>query len=103
IDRNTIDFLLDEPIAFFLSLLSMHECAIVSYDETAHADRRRLRPSGAGPFRIDEVVEGERVRLVRNHTYWVANQPLLDELNFRLDLRSARDGGGAVPRSGRDV
>jgi peptide/nickel transport system substrate-binding protein/oligopeptide transport system substrate-binding protein len=63
----------------------------------------RLRPSGAGPFRIEDVVEGQRVRLVRNHTYWTANQPLLDELTFRLDLRSTRDVADAFFRGELDI
>ena len=102
-DRHLLDIYLDEPIAFFLSILSMHECAIVSREETNDAERMRLRPSGAGPFRIDEVVEGQRVRLVPNHTYWVSGQPLLDELIFRLDLRSTRDVAEAFIRGELDI
>jgi ABC-type transport system substrate-binding protein len=102
-DRHLVDIHLDEPIAFFLSILSMHECAIVPREESQDAERMRLRPSGAGPFRIDEVVEGQRVRLVRNHTYWVSGQPLLDELTFRLDLQSTRDVADAFMRGELDI
>ncbi|MGZ5475014.1 MAG: methyl-accepting chemotaxis protein, partial [Thermoanaerobaculia bacterium] len=90
-NRHTVDIYLDEPIAFFLSILSMHECAIVPTEETNDQERMRLRPSGAGPFKIEEVREGERVRLVRNRDYWAPGQPLLDELVFRLDLHSTRE------------
>ena len=102
-DRHLVDIHLDEPIAFFLSILSMHECAIVPREESQDAERMRLRPSGAGPFRIDEVVEGQRVRLVRNHTYWASGQPLLDELTFRLDLQSTRDVADAFMRGELDI
>jgi peptide/nickel transport system substrate-binding protein len=102
-DRHTIEFHLEEPIAFFLSLLSMHECAIVAREDASDRERMRLRPSGAGPFRIEEVVEGERVRLVRNHTYWVPDEPLLDELTFRLDLRSTREVSDAFLRGELDI
>ncbi len=103
VDKHTVDIHLREPIAFFLSTLSMHECAIVPREETNDLEHMRLRPTGAGPFRIDEVVEGERVRLVRNHTYWVPGEPRLDELTFRLDLRSARDVAEAFLRGELDI
>ncbi|HEX7421639.1 MAG TPA: ABC transporter substrate-binding protein [Thermoanaerobaculia bacterium] len=102
-ERHLLEIHLDEPIAFFLSMLSMHECAIVSHEETQDAERMRLRPSGAGPFRIEEVIEDQRVRLTRNHTYWVSGQPLLDEIIFRLDLRSTRDVADAFLRGELDV
>jgi ABC-type transport system substrate-binding protein len=81
----------------------MHECGIVPVEETRDKERMRLRPSGAGPFRIDEVVEGQRVLLVRNRDYWEAGQPLLDELIFRLDIRSARDVADAFMRGELDI
>lgn len=102
-DRHTVDFHLDEPIAFFLSLLSMHECAIVPSEESRDSERMRLNPSGAGPFKIAEAVEGQRVRLVRNRDYWLAGLPFLDELTFRLDLRSTRDVADAFMRGELDI
>ncbi len=102
-DRYTVDIFLDEPIAFFLSLLSMHECGIVPIEETRDAERMRLRPSGAGPFRIEEVTEGLRVRLVKNSDYWAAGEPLLDEVLFRLDLRSSREVAEAFLRGELDL
>jgi peptide/nickel transport system substrate-binding protein len=102
-DRHTVDIYLDQPVAFFLSLLSMHECGIVPVEETRDADRMRLRPAGAGPFRIAEVVEGQRVRLVKNREYWAQDQPLLDEVTFRLDLRSAREVADAFMRGELDI
>ncbi|HEY3052289.1 MAG TPA: ABC transporter substrate-binding protein [Thermoanaerobaculia bacterium] len=102
-DKHIVDIFLDEPVAFFLSLLSMHECGIVPVEETRDKERMRLRPSGAGPFRIEEVTEGQRVRLVRHRDYWEAGEPLLDELLFRLDIRSARDVAEAFMRGELDI
>jgi methyl-accepting chemotaxis protein/ABC-type transport system substrate-binding protein len=102
-DSHTVDIILDEPLAFFLSLLTMHEAGIVPPEETRDAERFRMRPSGAGPFRVEEVVEGERLRLRRNKDYWRAGQPHLDELVFRLDLRSFRDMAVAFMRGELDV
>jgi methyl-accepting chemotaxis protein/ABC-type oligopeptide transport system substrate-binding subunit len=102
-DSATVDIVLDEPLAFFLSLLTMHEAGIIPAEETRDAERFRLRPAGAGPFRVEETVEGERLRLRRNPDYFRAGQPHLDELVFRLDLRSFRDMADAFLRGELDV
>ncbi|HYH07183.1 MAG TPA: ABC transporter substrate-binding protein [Thermoanaerobaculia bacterium] len=102
-DANTIDIQLNEPVAFFLSLMTMHELAIVPIEEARDGERFRLRGTGAGPFRVEEAVEGERVKLVRNRDYYVPDEPNLDELEFRLDLRSFKDVSDAFLRGELDV
>lgn len=102
-DASTIDFQLVEPLAFFLSLLTMHTCGIVPAEETKDRDKYRLRGVGVGPFRVEEAVEGQRVRLVQHPDYYVPGQPYLDELVFRLDLRSFRDVADAFLRGELDV
>ena len=52
-DQHTVDIILDEPLAFFLSLLTMHEAAIIPAEEARDPERFRLHPVGAGPFRSD--------------------------------------------------
>jgi methyl-accepting chemotaxis protein/ABC-type transport system substrate-binding protein len=102
-DAHTVDVELTEPVAFFLSLMTMHECGIVPAEEARDAERYRLRGIGAGPFRVEEAVEGERVRLSRNRDYYIPDQPNLDELIFRLDLRSFREVSDAFLRGELDV
>ena len=102
-DSATVDIVLDEPLAFFLSMLTMHEAAIIPAEETGDRERFRTRPSGAGPFRVEEIVEGDRLRLRRNQDYFHAGQPHLDELVFRLDMRSFRDMADAFIRGELDV
>jgi ABC-type transport system substrate-binding protein/methyl-accepting chemotaxis protein len=102
-DAWTIDFQLVEPLAFFLSLLTMHTCGIVPVEEARDKERYRLRGTGVGPFRVEEAVEGERVRLVQHRDYYVAGEPYLDELVFRLDLRSFRAVADAFVRGELDV
>jgi oligopeptide transport system substrate-binding protein len=102
-DQYTIDLQLIEPVAFFLSLMTMHECGIVPTEEVRDPERYRLTGVGAGPFRVEEAVEGERVRLARNRDYYIANEPNLDELTFRLDLRSFREVADAFLRGELDV
>lgn len=102
-DAHTIDIQLHEPVAFFLSLMTMHECGIVPAEEARDAERYRLSGIGAGPFRVEEVIEGERVKLTRNRDYYFTNEPNLDELTFRLDLRSFREVSDAFLRGELDV
>jgi methyl-accepting chemotaxis protein/ABC-type transport system substrate-binding protein len=103
VDANTVDIALDEPVAFFLSLMTMHECGIVPYEEARDVERFRLRGIGTGPFRVEEAVEGERVRLRRNTEYYIPDEPNLDELTFRLDLRSFKDVAEAFRRGEIDI
>lgn len=102
-DQYTVDIILDEPLAFFLSLLTMHEAAIIPSEEARDPERFRLHPVGAGPFRLAEAIEGDRVRMERNRDYYIPGIPHLDELDFRLDLRSFRDVAEAFLRGEIDV
>ena len=102
-DAHTIDIELTEPLAFFLALMTTPECGIVPAEEVRDPERYRTRGVGAGPFRVEEAVEGERVVLRRNRDYYIADTPLLDELTFRLDLRSFREAADAFLRGELDV
>ena len=102
-DTHTIEFQLEEPMAFFLSLMTMHESGIVCIDDARDPERYRLLGTGAGPFRVAEAVEGSHVKLVRHRDYYVPDMPYLDELTFRLDLRSYRDMAEAFLRGELDV
>jgi methyl-accepting chemotaxis protein/ABC-type transport system substrate-binding protein len=102
-DAHTVDIVLEEPLAFFLSLLSMNETSIVPAEEARDAERFRVQGSGAGPFQLEEAVEGSRARLRRNRDYFIAGQPHIDELTFRLDLHSGRDIAEAFARGELDI
>lgn len=102
-DPQTVEIHLLEPVAFFLSLMSMPETAIVPAEETRDPERFRLYGAGAGPFRIEESIEGQRVQLARHRDYFLADEPNLDSLTFRLDLRSFRDMAEAFLRGELDV
>jgi peptide/nickel transport system substrate-binding protein/oligopeptide transport system substrate-binding protein len=102
-DQHTVDIILDEPLAFFLSLLTMHEAAIIPAEEARDPEQFRLHPVGAGPFRLAEAIEGERVLVQRNRDYFIPGIPHLDEIEFRLDLRSFRDVTEAFLRGEVDV
>ena len=102
-DPYTVDIALDEPIAFFLSLLSMNETAIVPAEEARDQQRFGLRACGAGPFRVEDAVEGKHITLRRNDQYFIPGQPHLETLKFRLDLRSASDVADAFMRGELDI
>jgi methyl-accepting chemotaxis protein/ABC-type transport system substrate-binding protein len=102
-DASTVDILLDEPMAFFLSLLTVHEASIIPAEEARDRERFRVHPVGAGPFRVEEAVEGRHVRMRRNRDYYIQGIPHLEELTFRLDLRSFRDVAEAFLRGEIDI
>ncbi len=102
-DQFTADILLDEPLAFFLSLLTMHEAAIIPVEEARDPEQFRLHPVGAGPFRVVEAREGDRVRMKRNRDYYIPTIPHLDEIDFRLDLRTPSEAAEAFLRGELDV
>ena len=102
-DSQTLDIELNEPLAFFLSLLSMNETSIIPAEEARDRERFRTRTSGAGPFRIEEAIESQRVRLKRNPDYFRSGQPHIEELTFRLDLHSGRDLADAFARGELDI
>ncbi|HVT45600.1 MAG TPA: ABC transporter substrate-binding protein [Thermoanaerobaculia bacterium] len=101
VDNQTIDIVLTEPLAFFLLLLSMPETGIIPVEETGEAIRSGLHSIGAGPFIVEEAIPGERVRLRRNPNHYAS--PHVDELTFRLDLKSARDVSDAFLRGEIDI
>jgi methyl-accepting chemotaxis protein/ABC-type transport system substrate-binding protein len=103
VDPHTVEVQLDEPVAFFLSLLTMNETAIIACEEARDRQRLRLHPQSMGPFKVEEVSEDRRIRLRANGDYWVPGQPHVDELVFRLDLRSARDVTEAFMRGELDI
>ena len=102
-DDYTVDIRLTEPLAFFLSLLTMNELGIIPVEEARDPEHFRLRAPGTGAFKIEEAVEGECVRLRRNRDYWIPGIPHIDELSFRLDFKKAVDVAEAFRRGELDI
>ncbi len=102
-DPYTIDIQLTEPVAFFLSLMTMHVCAIVPIEEARDLERYRMRGTGLGAFRVEDAVDGDHIKLARNRDYYIPDEPNLDELTFRLDLRSFREVADAFLRGELDI
>ena len=102
LDERTIEVRLDEPLAFFLLLLSMPEAAIVPVED-AGGDRMRLSPVGAGPFKVERASDDDRITLRRFGDYYMEGRPNLETLEFRLDLKSAREVADAFFRGELDI
>lgn len=75
-----------EPKAFFLNLLTL---PLTSVGRTSQGGL----PVGTGPFRVVEIVRGQRMVLERNPDFHIPERPLVDRLEivFFRDQQSAVD------------
>jgi len=76
LDELTLEIRLVEPKAFFLHLVTLPGTAV------ARVDARGM-PVGTGPFRVAKLDSGA-VTMERNPSYFVPEQPMLDQLEFKL-------------------
>jgi peptide/nickel transport system substrate-binding protein len=81
-EKFTIQFVLKEPEAVFLSnLATLRPFAIVPQDSVPGATENLPSfPPGTGPFAFKERVKDKGVSLVRNNNYWQKELPYLDEI-----------------------
>lgn len=81
LDSGTVEIELNEPLSFFLSVLSMDQTRIVPAKSVRSWTDLEERPIGTGPFRFGERLADGTVILERNPDYW--GQPaMLDSLIF---------------------
>ncbi|MBI4507458.1 MAG: ABC transporter substrate-binding protein [Chloroflexi bacterium] len=87
-DAATVVFRFKAPYAPLLRRLDVVEAPILARHVYEGADVQRseanLKPVGTGPYKFAEYVKGDRVRLVRNASYFKPGLPLLDEVVFRI-------------------
>ena len=100
-DAQTIDIVLEEPLAFFLLLLSMPESAIIPVEEHADPTRARLHSVGAGPFAVEENDPEKLLRVRKSSSFYKPAH--IEEIRFRLDLKSAREVADAFLRGELDI
>lgn len=103
IDDRTIEIRLDEPLAFFLLLLSMPEAAVIPVDTARDPEKVRLGAVGAGAFQVTRAVDDQEIVLRRFDQYYRPGKPNLDELIFRLDFKSSREVVDAFFRGELDI
>jgi len=82
----TVEVELEEPIAFFLEMLSLMDAAIVPR-RAVEADYESFvrNPIGTGPFRFVTMDE-TGVRLRRNDEYRMPEWPYLDEIEYVFNV-----------------
>jgi peptide/nickel transport system substrate-binding protein len=80
IDDTTVQITLSAPNGAFLFNMAWGDAVIVASES---AETNATNPVGTGPFRFSEWVQGDRVELVRNETYW--GEPVaLEAATFRF-------------------
>jgi len=102
VSDKVLEIRLKEPLAFFLSLLSMAEVGIVPIDDVKDPSFE-FRGAGAGPFRIEDVDPSQSLKLTANRDYFVPGEPHIDSLEFRLDLKSSKEVCDAFLRDELDI
>ena len=92
IDASTVEIVLEEPNASFLSLLAMPFCSVIPSGETA----LNTAPVGTGPFKFHVWHYGEKLVLHKHEMYWRVDSagvqlPYLDgiSISFLTDQQSA--------------
>lgn len=66
VDDSTLILRLEEPVAHFLSLLTMPAAGVVCPEELEEGSSYGRAPCGSGPWMLEKWVEGEIISLVRN-------------------------------------
>jgi peptide/nickel transport system substrate-binding protein len=87
-DPHTVVLTLNAPFEPFLLMFDVTACAIVPkhiYDGTDYrTNPANQKPIGTGPFQFVEWQRGNFIRMRRFDDYWVAGQPYLDEIIYRI-------------------
>ncbi len=80
-DDTTVEIVLAQPWAPFLSDMAMFNTSIIS-EAFAKGNETRLVEElmGTGPFVMAEWRKGESIRLTKNPNYWEEGLPYLDEV-----------------------
>ena len=88
IDDYTIQINLEHPSPYFLYLLALPYCSILS--KQAYIEYKAKTQIGTGPFKIKSIGQDD-VKLVKNEDYYLQDSlgqklPYLDNLNFNFNV-----------------
>ncbi|PKP61785.1 ABC transporter substrate-binding protein [Candidatus Atribacteria bacterium HGW-Atribacteria-1] len=84
IDQYTIRIELSSPLASFLDGLTSKNCAIVPKEEVEKYGNLQRNVVGTGPFKLEEWVPDNYMKLVKNPSYFEKEFPYLDAVIFRV-------------------
>ena len=83
IEDHTLSITIDNPTAFFLAQLTYPTAFVLDRDNVEGNPSWFFEPNGTGPFKLDEYVPGEVLRLKRNEAYHLGPAKL-EEVRFIL-------------------
>lgn len=89
LDKNTVEFRLNQPDASFLWHMATHYASVMSAeyaDQLIREDKKEQmdrQPVGTGPFLLDEHRAGQYIRLARHSGYW-RGEPLMPQVVLDL-------------------
>jgi peptide/nickel transport system substrate-binding protein len=97
-DDMTVVFTLAQATPYFLEVLAGDGMVVYSAEEL-EANNQDLRgvtvPTGTGPFKFVEYIQGEKLVLEKNPDYWNTNLPYVDRVEM-LNVPAWADRGTAV-------
>ncbi|SDX02290.1 peptide/nickel transport system substrate-binding protein [Marininema mesophilum] len=84
VNKNTVQFKLNEPQGPFLANIAMPAFAIAS-PKAIKADPEGLgkKPVGTGPFKFESWKKNDTISLLKNKDYWKKGYPKLDKVIFK--------------------
>ena len=97
-DAMTVEFTLSQPTPFLLEVLAGDSMVVYSAEELEANDsdlRGVTVPTGTGPFKFVEYLQGEKLVLEANDAYWNENLPYVDGVEL-LHVPAWPDRGTAV-------
>jgi peptide/nickel transport system substrate-binding protein len=92
VDKYTVKFTLKEPFVWFLDMISNpHAVAIVAKEVfEKHGDFKKAESViGTGPWMLDSYRPNVGLTYVRNPSYFIAGQPLIDRVEATVDEDNA--------------
>ena len=104
-DALTVEFTLAQATPYFLEVLAGDSMVIYSAEELEANDfdlRGVTVPTGTGPFKFVEYIQGEKLVLEANADYWNENLPYLDGVEL-LHVPAWPDRGTAVLTGQADI
>lgn len=87
IDDHTVEIDLVKADATFLNILATTFASVVpredATEDTAAFD---AKPVGTGPYVLSAYTKGQQATFTANKHYWMAGQPYLDEIDFKVGV-----------------
>ncbi|HAJ33590.1 MAG TPA: ABC transporter substrate-binding protein [Candidatus Atribacteria bacterium] len=84
INKYTIRIKLSSPLASFLNGLASKNCSIVPKEEVEKYGNLQRNAVGTGPFKLEEWIPDNYMKLVKNPNYFEKGLPYLDAVIFRV-------------------